>query len=68
MYGERRGVYIVLMGKPEGRRLLGRPMRRCVINIKMDVQEVGWVDWIYLAEVRDRRRAILNAVIKLRFL
>ena len=66
--GDRRGVYRVLVGKHEGRRLLGRPRPRWEDNIKMDVQEVGWVDWIYLAEVRDRRRAILNAVIKLRFL
>jgi len=40
---ERRGAYIVLMGKPQGRRLLGRPRRRCEINIKMDIQEGGWV-------------------------
>ena len=42
-YGERRDAYIVLMGKPEGKRLLGRPRRRCEINIKMDLEEVRWV-------------------------
>jgi hypothetical protein len=41
--GDRSGAYSVLMGKPEGKRLLGRPRRRCEINIKMDLQEGGWV-------------------------
>ena len=44
-YGERRGAYRVLMGKPEGRRLLGRPRRRWEDNIKMHLQEVGWGTW-----------------------
>jgi hypothetical protein len=50
--GDRSGAYIVLMGKPEGKRLLGRPRRRCEINIKMDLQEGGWVgtgwSWLWL--------------------
>jgi hypothetical protein len=54
--GEERGVYKVLMGKPEGRRPLGRPRRRWEDNIRMDLQEVGCggVDWIGLAQDRDR--------------
>jgi len=54
--GEERGVYRVLLGKPEGRRLLGRPRRRWVDNIRMDLQEVGYgyMDWIGLAQDRDR--------------
>jgi len=49
-------VYRVLVGKPEGRRRLGRPRRRCVDNIRMDVQEVGcgYIEWIGLAQDRDR--------------
>ena len=56
--GEERGVYRVLVGKPEGRRPLGRPGRRCVDNIRMDLQEVGcgYMDWIGLAHDRDRWR------------
>ena len=66
--GERRGVYRVLVGKPEGKRLLGRPRRRWVDNIKMDLQEVGYggMDWIELAQDRDRWRALVNAVMNLR--
>jgi hypothetical protein len=54
--GEERGVYRVLVGKPKGRRLLGRSRRRWVDNIRMDLQEVGrgHVDWIWLAQDRDR--------------
>ena len=54
--GEERGVYRVLVGKPEGRRPLGRPRSRWVDNIRMDLQEVGcgYVDWIGLAQDRDR--------------
>ena len=67
-YGERRGVYRVLMGKPEGKRPLGRPRRRWKDNIKMGLQEVGWgMDWIDLAQDRDRWRALVNAVMNLRF-
>jgi len=57
--GERRGVYRDLVGKPEGKRPIGRPRRRWEDNIKMDLQEVecGGVDWIELAQDRDRWRA-----------
>jgi hypothetical protein len=57
------------VGKPEGKRLLGRPRRRWVDNIKMDLGEIGWngVDWIDLAQDRDRWRALVNTVMNLRF-
>jgi hypothetical protein len=65
--GEKRGVYRILVGRPEGRRPLGRPRRRWEDNIKMDLQDVGWVmDWIELAQNRDRWRAVVNAVMNLR--
>jgi hypothetical protein len=66
--GERRGVYRVLVGKPEGKIPLGRPRRRWEDNIKMDLQEVGFggIDWIELAQDRDRWRALVNAVMNLR--
>jgi hypothetical protein len=66
--GERRGAYRALVGKPEGGRPLGRPRRRKEDNIKMDLREVGWrgLDWISLAQNRDRWRASVNAVINLR--
>jgi len=66
--GERRGVYRVLVGKPEEKRPLGRPSRRWEDNIKVDFQEVrcGDMDWIELAEDRDRWRALVNAVMNLR--
>ena len=62
--GERKGVYRVLVEKPEGKRLLGRQRCRWEDNIKMDLQEVGCVgmDWIELAQDRDRGRALVNAV------
>ena len=65
---ERRGVYGVLMGKPEGMRPLGRPRHRWEDNIKVDFQEVGCggVDWIELAQDRDRWRALVNPVMNLR--
>jgi hypothetical protein len=65
--GERRGVYRVLVGKSEGKRLLGRPRRRWEDNIKMNLQEVrcGGMDWIELAQDRDNWRALVNAVMKL---
>jgi hypothetical protein len=65
--GERRGAYRALVGKPEGRRPLGRPRRRCENNIKMDLREVGWrgVDWIDLAQDRDRWRAVVYTVMNL---
>jgi hypothetical protein len=66
--GERRGAYRALVGKPEGRRPLGRPRRRWEDNTKMDLREVGWggMDWINLAQDRDRWRALVNAVMNLR--
>jgi hypothetical protein len=65
--GERRGVYKVLVGKPEGKRPLGRPRRGWKDN-KTDLQGIGCgcMDWIELAQDRDRRRAIVNAVMYLR--
>ena len=67
--GEERGAYRVLVGKPEGKRPLGRPRRRCVYNIRMDLQEVGcgYVDWIGLEQVRDRWQTLVSAVMNLRF-
>jgi len=66
--GEGRGVYRVLVGKPEGRRPLGRPRRRWEDNIRMDLREVGcgFVDWMELAQDRDSWRALVSAVMKLR--
>ena len=65
---EKRGVYRVLLVKPEGKRPLGRPRHRWEDNIKMDMQEVGCggMDWIELAQDRDRWRALVNAVMNLR--
>jgi hypothetical protein len=62
--GEGRGVYRVLVGKPEGKRPLGRPRHRWEDNIRMDLQEVGsWCeDWIGLAQDRDRWRALVSVV------
>ena len=66
--GERRGVYRVLMGKPEGKRPLGRPRRRWEDNIKMDLQEVrkGYGDWMELAQDRDRWRGLASTVMNFR--
>ena len=66
--GEERVAYMVLVGKPEGKRPLGRPRCRWVDNIRMDLQEVGCghVDWIGLAQDRDGLRKLVNAVINLR--
>jgi len=66
--GKGRGVYRVLVGKPEGRRTLGRPRRRWEDNIMMDLREVGCggVDWMELAQDRDRWRALVSAVTNLR--
>jgi len=68
--GEGRDVYRVLVGKPEGKRPLGRPRRRWEDNIKINLQEVecGGMDWIELAQDRDRWRALVNGVMNLRVL
>ena len=65
--GERIGIYGVLVGKPEGKRPLGRPRRRWEDNIKTDLQEVEWgMDWIDLSRDTDRWRELVNAVMNLR--
>ena len=66
--GEEKGVYRVFVGKPEWKRSLGRPRCRWVDNIRMDVQEVGcgYMDWIGLAQGRDRWRTLVSAVMNLR--
>jgi hypothetical protein len=66
--GEKRNVYRLLVGKSEGKRPLGRPRRRWINNIKMDVFEIGLsvVDWIGLAQDRYRWRALVNSVMNLR--
>jgi hypothetical protein len=68
--GEERNAYRILVGKPEGRRPLGRPRRRWVGNIKMDLGGIGWVDvdWIDLAQDRDQWRALVNTLMNLRVL
>ena len=65
---EDKRVYRVLVGKPEGRKPLGRPKRRWVDNIRMDLQEVvcGYMDWIGLAQDRDRWRTFVSAVMNFR--
>jgi hypothetical protein len=65
--GERRGIYRVLVGKPEGKRSLGRLRHRWEDNTKMDLQEVGLggMDWIKLAQDRDRCQALVNAVMNI---
>jgi len=66
--GEERGVYRVLLGKPEGRRPMGRPRHRWVDNITMDLQEVGcrYMDWFGLTQDRERWRTLVSAVMNLR--
>jgi hypothetical protein len=66
--GEKRNGYRILVGKPEGKRPLGRPRRRWVDNIKMDLIAIGWegVDWIDLAQDRDQWRALVNTVLNVR--
>jgi len=66
--GEKRGLYRVLVGKPEGKRPLGRPRHRWEDNIKKDLQEScsGCMDWIELAQYRERWRTVVNAVTNLR--
>jgi len=65
---EEKGVYRVLLGKPEGRRPLGRPRRRWVDNIRTNLQEVGcgYMDWIWLAQDREGWRTLVSAVMNLR--
>jgi len=65
--GERKGIYRVLVGKPEGNRPLGRPRHRWEDNIKMYLQDAGCggMDWIELAQDRDRRQALVIAVVNL---
>jgi hypothetical protein len=65
--GEKRNVYRLLIEKPEGKKLLGRPRRRCMDNIKMDLLDIGLnvVDWIGLAQDRYKWRALVNSVMNL---
>jgi hypothetical protein len=67
---EERKLYKVLVGKPEGKRPLGRPRRRREDGIRMDLREIGWgsVEWIQLAQDRDRWRALVNTVMDFRVL
>jgi hypothetical protein len=66
--GEKRNAYRILVGNPDGKRPLGRPTRRWVDNIKMDLREIGWDggDWIDLVQDRDQWRALVRAVMNLR--
>jgi hypothetical protein len=68
--GWEKEVYKVLVGKPEGKRQLGRPRRRWGDGIRMDLREIGLggVDWIRLSQERDRWRAVVNAVMNIRVL
>jgi hypothetical protein len=68
--GGKRNAYRILVGKPEGRRPLGRPRRRWVDNIKMDLRHVEWdgIDWIDLTQDRDQWRALVNTVMNLQVL
>jgi hypothetical protein len=61
-HGEKRNAYRILVGKPEGKRPLGRPRRRCEDNIRMDLRAVGYggMDWIDLAQDRDQWRALVK--------
>jgi hypothetical protein len=65
--GAKRNAYRILVGMPEGKRPLGRPRRRWMNNIKMDLREIGWddMDWIDLAQNRDQWRAFVNMVLNL---
>jgi hypothetical protein len=66
--GKKRNAFKIWVGKPEGKRPLGRPRYRLVDNIKMDLTEIAWdsMDWIDLAQDRDQRRALVNTVMSLR--
>jgi hypothetical protein len=70
LIGEGRGVYRVLVGKPEGKRPLEKPKRRREYGIRMDLREIGWggVGWIHLAQERDRWQDVVSAVMNLRVL
>jgi hypothetical protein len=65
--GEKRNIYRILVGKPEGKGPLGRPRRRWVGTIKMDLREIGWdgMDWIDVAQDRDQWRTLVNTVMNL---
>jgi hypothetical protein len=65
---EKANSYKILVGKPEGKGPLGRPRRRWMANIKMDLREIGWggMDWLDLAQDRDHWRALVNTVMNLR--
>jgi hypothetical protein len=65
--GETRNAYRILVAKPERKRSLGRPRRRCVNDIKVDFREIGWdgMDWIDLGEDRDQWRVLVNTVMNL---
>jgi hypothetical protein len=67
--GEKRDAYRLLIGKPEGERPLGRPRRRCVDNIRMDLGDIGWggMEWIGLAQDKDKWRALVNSAVNLGF-
>jgi hypothetical protein len=64
--GEKWNAYRILVGKPEGKRPVGRPRRRWEDNVKLDLREIGWddMDWIDLAHDRDQWRALVNTVMK----
>jgi hypothetical protein len=66
--GEKRNAYRILVGKPEGKRPLGRPRHRCVDSIRMDLAEIGWdcVYWSDMAPGRDQWRTLVNTVMNLR--
>jgi hypothetical protein len=66
--GEKRNAYRILVGKPEGKRPLGRRRHRWVDSIKIDIREIGWggMDWIDLIQDRDKWRALVNTVMNLR--
>jgi hypothetical protein len=67
--GEKRSAtYRIFVGNPDGKRPLGRPRRRWVDNIEMDLREIGWdgMDWIHVAQDRDQWRALVNTIMKLR--
>jgi hypothetical protein len=68
MNGEKRNAYGILVGKPKGKRPLGRPRRRREDNIRMHLREIVWggTDWIDLAQERDQWRALVNTVLNLR--